>query len=329
MSGSSELGDLLAVRLPADPLSAAAARRFLADGLRAWDLTELADDSALVLTEMCSNATLHSGAQYFEVSIERLPGRSLRVAVADDGAVPAAAVVARPAPLRPAEDEDDPDEFITTGRGLLIISALSQQWGVRDMPTGKIVWADVGIGTGDHPEPVLPAPEAVGDDRPAALPPGWHVVRLLDCPVALSLQQDDHLDELIRELQLVEAEAGADDDWRPPAEIASLMSDMLGRQAHARHLGRRIAQAAAAAGRESITIDMPVPAEAVTDVQRLHEAVTAADVLCERRRLLTLASSPALRGLRSWMVDEFVSQVEAGGEPRAWADWLAAHPRHD
>lgn len=327
MSGSSELGDLLAIRLPADPLSAAAARRFLADGLRAWDLTELADDSALVLTEMSSNATLHSGAQYFEVSIERLPGRGLRIAVADDGAVPAAAVVARPAPLLPAEDEDDPEEFITTGRGLLIISALSQQWGVQDTPTGKVVWADVGIGTGDHTESVQVAPEVAADDRPSSLPPGWHVVRLLDCPVALSLQQDDHLDELIRELQLVEADA--DDGRRPPAEIVALMSDVLGRQAHARHLGRRIAQDAAAAGRELITIDMPVPAEAATDVQRLHDAVTAADVLCERRRLLTLASSPELRGLRSWMVDEFVSQVEAGGEPCSWADWVAAHPRHD
>jgi len=171
---------------------------------------------------------------------------------------------------------------------------------------------------------VLAAPVEAPVVASASLPPGWHVVRLLDCPVDLSLQQDDHLDELIRELQLIEA-----DDDRPPAEIAAVMSDLLGRNAHARHLGRRVAQEAAAAGREVITIDMPVPAEAAADVQQLHSAVTAADVLCERRRLLTLASSSALRGLRSWMVDEFVNQVEAGGEPRAWAEWLAENPRHD
>jgi len=143
VTANGEFGDRVALRLAADPVSAAAARRFLADALRAWELTDLADDTALVLTELCSNATLHSGAQFFEVSIERAPDRSLRLAVADDGAVPAAAVFARPAPLQPPDDEDDPEAFVATGRGLLIIDALSRQWGVQDTPTGKVVWADV------------------------------------------------------------------------------------------------------------------------------------------------------------------------------------------
>ena len=126
------------------------------------------------------------------------------------------------------------------------------------------------------------------------LPAGWACVRLAGCPVRLSLRQDEHLDELIRELQLVGANRA-----NPISGLVLELQDLLSGPAHARHMGRRIAQRAAAEGREFIDVDMAMPREFSAEVQQLDMAVKAADVLCEKMRLLTLASSGDLRALRA------------------------------
>jgi hypothetical protein len=88
--------------------------------------------------------------------------------------------------------------------------------------------------------------------------------------------------------------------------------------------GRRLAQEAAAAGKELIDVEMAMPGEFGPEVRKLHRAVRAADVLCEERRLLTLASSGDLRALQAWMTDQITGQLERGAEPVSWADWVAA-----
>ena len=143
------------------------------------------------------------------------------------------------------------------------------------------------------------------------LPPGWQRVVLADCPVVLSLRQDDHLDELIRELQLIDA-AGK----QQTRELTDVISGLLGRHAHARHLGRRLAQDAMAAGKDTMTITLPVPVSASQDIRELDEAVRKADAMCRQTRLLTLASPPDVRALRTWMVQEFVHQIEHDAAPR-------------
>ena len=45
-------------------------------------------------------------------------------------------------PAVQAPDDDSPG-----GRGLLIIEALSQEWGVEPRGDGKAVWFEVGLGT--------------------------------------------------------------------------------------------------------------------------------------------------------------------------------------
>ncbi len=52
------------------------------------------------------------------------------------------------------------------------------------------------------------------------------------------------------------------------------------------------------------------------------EAVAAADALCERERLLTLASPPEVRILRAWMRDEVRDQIRTARPPRSYDEWL-------
>jgi anti-sigma regulatory factor (Ser/Thr protein kinase) len=89
---------------------------------------ERMDDAALVLSELVGNAVRHGEGDRLQVHLRRR-GDVLRIAVRDGSAV-------GPVP-RDATVEDE------SGRGLLIIEALSHRWGWQPRPGGKVVWADV------------------------------------------------------------------------------------------------------------------------------------------------------------------------------------------
>lgn len=307
----------LRIRLAADPVSVPGARRFVTDGLKSWSLHDVVDDAELCVSELAGNAALHSASTFMVVTLQR-SAQSVRVAVEDDGLTPAMAIHPRMDFPGPGEQIpfDEIDAESTTGRGLAIVSILARDWGVEETEIGKRVWADL-AGDGDEhlvrsPSGSVSAPSA----SPSALPPGWTLVRLVDCPVELSLLQDRHLDELVRELQLMSGDAAS---TRSKA-LAERLEGLLSGPAHARHTGRREAMRASAAGLEHIDVEMAVPDELAQGVLELEETVVAADQLCEEARLLTLASSPELRALRRWMTAEITTQVQ-GGEPTPWPEW--------
>ena len=309
--------DELRIRLAADTVSVPGARRFVTDGLRAWSMDDVVDDAELCVSELAGNAALHSASSFMVVTLHRT-ARTVRVAVEDDGLTPALAV--HPRVGFPGPGEQIPAEQIdaesTTGRGLAIVSILASDWGVEETEIGKRVWAELTGDGNEHrvrpPSGSVSAPPAA----PAALPPGWTLVRLVGCPVELSLQQDRHLDELVRELQLM---SGAVASERSQA-LAERLEGLLSGPAHARHTGRMEAMQASAAGLEQLDVEMAIPNEVAGGVESLQETVAAADALCEEARLLTLASSPELRALRSWMTEEIRAQVQ-GTEPVSWPEW--------
>lgn len=311
----------LRIRLAADPASVPGARRFVTDGLRSLGLVALVDDAALCVTELTANAALHSASSFMEVTLDALE-QSVRIVVEDDGDVPVEAVVPRATFGAVADDvERAIADETTTGRGLGIVSVLAYDWGVEDTGAGKRVWLT--LVDDDVIHPVRPPRAAAGEpvrDLDAALPEGWALVRLAGCPVALSLRQDQHLDELIREFQLI---AGDQDNPRS-RELAQQLEGLLSTPAHARHTGRRIAQQAAAEGKTHIDVDMAMPRELGAQVVALQEAVREADRLCDEMRLLTLASTAELRDLRAWMTEEVSGQLEHAAVPVRWDDWLAA-----
>jgi anti-sigma regulatory factor (Ser/Thr protein kinase) len=313
--------------LAAEPVSVPAARRFVADGLSSWGRNDLLDDATLCVSELASNAALHTSSTFMHIGLG-LRRDVVRVSVEDDGAVPAQAVMPRPSFPEPG----DPVELLleeeaTTGRGLAIVSILSSDWGVETTRGGKRVWFEI-TGTAEEHGVRLPKihdDEAAVEPSEPMLPAGWARVRLAGCPVRLSLRQDEHLDELIRELQLVGAYRA-----NPTLQALALeLQELLSGPAHARHMGRRIAQRAAAEGREFVDVDMAMPREFSAEVQKLDLAVKAADVLCEEMRLLTLASSGDLRALRAWMTEEVVRQAQHGAAPVTWEHWLSRSAASD
>ncbi|GAA3212620.1 hypothetical protein GCM10010468_32080 [Actinocorallia longicatena] len=135
------------VYLPHAPASVSVARRHLIRELLASGVSDdTADDAAVIVSELLSNALRHARPLEGEASQVRVAwtrvGDTVEVAVTDGGAV------TEPRKGQPALSS-------LGGRGLGIVETLAQSWGVRRDEHGSTVWAllhapaAVGVGAGE------------------------------------------------------------------------------------------------------------------------------------------------------------------------------------
>jgi anti-sigma regulatory factor (Ser/Thr protein kinase) len=117
--------DIRRVSLTAQPQAPRAARELTTAACSEWGCGHLVPTATLVVSELATNAVVHAGTE-LEVSISRC-GPRIRVAVRDHS---------DRAPTTLAVDSDAP-----TGRGMLLVEALSTSWGVLLTQGGKLVWA--------------------------------------------------------------------------------------------------------------------------------------------------------------------------------------------
>ncbi|MFE7927964.1 SpoIIE family protein phosphatase [Streptomyces sp. NPDC057456] len=111
--------------LPADPAAVAEARKTASRRLAEWGLTELSFTTELVVSELVTNAIRYATGP---IRLRLIRERTLVCEVFDGGAT---------APhLRHPRTTDE------GGRGLLLVSQVTQRWGTRFLPEGKIIWAE-------------------------------------------------------------------------------------------------------------------------------------------------------------------------------------------
>lgn len=116
------------------PFASHAARQFTLEVLRSWGHTQLLPEAELVVSELATNAVVHTG-QRFRVALSRLDERGVRLAVSDRS-------IQQPA-LRVGVAR-----YATSGRGIRIVAAIATHWGVHLRPDGKTVWAELAARTG-------------------------------------------------------------------------------------------------------------------------------------------------------------------------------------
>jgi anti-sigma regulatory factor (Ser/Thr protein kinase) len=118
--------------LPPEPTSPRLAREFVRAACRDWSVDEeTCEDADLVATELVANVVDHARTSCVITVSYADPG--LRIDVEDLYPGP----IAGPRPF---------DVTAPRGRGLQVVAGLSVAWGVRELPTGKSVWAVVGNG---------------------------------------------------------------------------------------------------------------------------------------------------------------------------------------
>ncbi|MDJ1131141.1 ATP-binding protein [Streptomyces iconiensis] len=120
--------------LPAHASSVARARAVVGGQLRRWGFPEdLGHTAQLVISEFVTNAVLHTDSGRIGCSLQ-LRGHQLRIEVTDEGTDNCA----------PLPRSATPDEV--NGRGLQLVGALAERWGVSagDTRCGRVVWAELG-----------------------------------------------------------------------------------------------------------------------------------------------------------------------------------------
>lgn len=143
------------LRLSAEARSAGDARRFVARRCIDLGLESICEDVILPVSELVTNVVLHTGSS--AVLRVGVVDDFLEVAVQDSS--PRLPIV-RPVRLDPRADIDSaartspelPEDLrdgllhvgaagsVAAGRGLLIVDAVADEWGVQELVGGKTVW---------------------------------------------------------------------------------------------------------------------------------------------------------------------------------------------
>ncbi len=206
-----------------------------------------------------------------------------------------------------------------TGRGLQIVSALAQRWGIELGPNLKTVWCEF---EGDG-LPAQPSDPSVQDGRPThPRPSDVHRLRFHDLPVRAAIASGLDVEDAIQDVQLRGAARTDDDD------VMQLLS-LVDRTASLRLAGRHAAMHAASEDRLRFDLEVDATDDAL--------AATA-----ELNRALADAGAPGRRGpgeevvaFRSWLGEETLRQREgsppspfpADGEDRRADELLRALQR--
>lgn len=275
-----------------------AARAYAAEQAREAGRADLADDLALVTSELVSNALFHGGGCTGVIVLS--VGDGLRVEVRDNNQLP---------PVFGHASESS-----LTGRGVRMVAGLSARWGVDLEPVGKVVWAEVtgevhSIDPGLDEEALL-AMWGDDDDGLTRLR-----VELGDVPTDLLLAAKGHVDNVVREFALAATGATTGVTEEMPLHLADLLEAVDG-FAEARLGIKRQALEAVSRGETTTSLTLDLPPDSAAAAERYLHALDEVDTYCRAMRMLTLETPPQHRVFRHWYIGELVAQLREAAAGR-------------
>ena len=114
------------ISLTAEPAAAAAARNQVRAAVCAWNIPVDPSVAVLLASELVTNAIRHEAGETVMVVVTCTWDHQLRVDVHDTSH-------SMPMPMDAAADDE-------AGRGLMLVTTLSTEWGFYRTPTGKAVY---------------------------------------------------------------------------------------------------------------------------------------------------------------------------------------------
>jgi serine phosphatase RsbU (regulator of sigma subunit)/anti-sigma regulatory factor (Ser/Thr protein kinase) len=133
-------------RLPPQESSVRQARMLIRDPMKRWGLEDLVPVTELLVSELVTNAVRYGSKGEFST------GADIEFRLIVEGGL--ICEVYDPSPALPRVLQVDRDA--ENGRGLHVVSQLSQRWGSRRTPGGKVVWCEQKV-----PDAVLETADAV------------------------------------------------------------------------------------------------------------------------------------------------------------------------
>ncbi|MFF9651442.1 ATP-binding protein [Streptomyces sp. NPDC014622] len=124
----------------AEPEEVAGLRRLLRLHLRLWGLSDVADAAEVCVSELVANVIRHVGVGTPSTLMVEMNGTCLRVALRDPD------TQALPSLLSAGPNDE-------SGRGLVMLDAVSERWGVILGAESKLVWCDLAtplVSSGGH-----------------------------------------------------------------------------------------------------------------------------------------------------------------------------------
>ncbi len=118
--------------VPPVPRAVRASRQWVRETLTRWRLIDAAERTEHLASELVTNAIRHAHDGFSVVVLLMYAAGALRVEVRDHDPLNLP-LVANPGPLDPS------------GRGLVIVEALADRWGVRVTDAGKAVWCELAV----------------------------------------------------------------------------------------------------------------------------------------------------------------------------------------
>lgn len=303
--------------------TASEARRLLRSALADADREQWSDAGVLALSEVVSNAALHAHTR-IEVLLE----------VHDDYLW---AEVSDGSSLLPQQRQYD--RQATTGRGMALVSALTDECGVYSLgAAGKVVWFRLGDrDAGPATEQDLFAAWDLDGDEDAESPApagGSRCVTLADMPVTLWLAARQHHDALLRELVLYQAEHDDEGVDLPRTDAARnlVMEAVLEAVEQARRAGT--ASPAVPAGHPAplpsvprrLALEVEVPLDYTGHFAALQDTLDVGERLARAGRLLARPGLPEVVAVRDWVCEQVVAQL-AGQPAMPWGG--TAQPRFE
>ena len=276
--------------LPAEPSSAREARVALAEAMVAEGFEARMYDAELAISEVVTNAVLH-GREPIRLRIV-IEGDGIRVLVHDGS------------PVSPAFSMIDPTAV--TGRGLMLVSAVADCWGVDPDETGKTVWFGF-----DHSRPTRAETDEA--DRLLAAwadgmveDPARERVRvvLTDVDAEKLASSEAHSEGLLRELNLVSPDSPhydrAQSILRATAPLDALRLDVRHQVAVALH-----------AGSTTFDVTLTIRREDAEQVRDFMHALDEADRLSRDGDLLLGPTPSELSSFRRSFLRRVLDQLRS------------------
>lgn len=277
--------------LRAVPDAAPQARAALRDLLAGSAFAQRDDDGALAVSELVTNAVLH-GREPIVLRLARSE-ECLRVEV-EDGS-----------PVSPSFSMLDPTAV--TGRGLMLISAASDRWGVEPVAGGKQVWFELlaGGAVEELEADVDALLAAWGDDL--AGDPALEQVRIVltDVDTDLVARAEAHVEGLLRELCLL---AGDDVPAATRRVARSVLDAAAGMDAMRADLKHQLA-VAVSAGQPLVDLTLTLRREDAELIRDYSHAVDEADRLSRAGKLLTAPAPADLSEARQTYLRRLLAQL--------------------